>query len=90
VDKYTQEYTVLHVVRPLAGADVQRLMASVVGQRGAPAQIRSKSGLEFICEALVNWLPGVAAEPIPVAAGSLQENGYIESFQDRLRDEFLE
>ena len=37
-----------------------------------------------------NGLPGVGAKPIPVAAGSPWENGYIESFQSRLRDEFLE
>ena len=34
--------------------------------------------------------PGMGAEPIPVAAGSPWENGYIESFHSRLRDEFLE
>jgi transposase InsO family protein len=39
---------------------------------------------------LTNWLTGVGAEPIPVAAGSPWENGYIEAFHSRLRDEFLE
>jgi transposase InsO family protein len=39
---------------------------------------------------LVNWLPGVGAKPIPVAAAGPRENGYIESFHSRLRDEFLE
>jgi len=39
---------------------------------------------------LVDWLPGVGAKPIPVAAASPWENGYIESFHSRLRDEFLE
>ena len=38
----------------------------------------------------MGWLPGVGAKPIPVAAGSPWENGYIESFHSRLRDEFLE
>ena len=51
---------------------------------------RSDNGTEFICEALINWLPGVGAQSIPVAAGSPWENGYIESFHSRLRDEFLE
>jgi putative transposase len=45
---------------------------------------------EFICEALVGWLPGTGAESIPVAPASPWENGYIESFHSRLRDEFLE
>jgi transposase InsO family protein len=39
---------------------------------------------------LRNWLPRVGAESIPVAAGSPWENGYIEAFHSRLRDEFLE
>jgi transposase InsO family protein len=39
---------------------------------------------------LVNWLPGVGAKSIPVAAASPWENGYIEAFHSRLRDEFLE
>ena len=38
----------------------------------------------------MGWLPGVGAKSIPVAPGSPWENGYIESFHSRLRDEFLE
>jgi transposase InsO family protein len=49
-----------------------------------------QSSSEFICEALTGWLKGMGAEPIPVAAGSPWQNGYIESFHSRLRDEFLE
>ena len=56
----------------------------------APTRIRSDNGSEFICQALVGWLPSVGADPIPVEAGSPWENGYIESFNSRFRDEFLE
>jgi putative transposase len=90
VDEYTRECLVLHAASSLTGADVRRLVARVVGRRGAPGRIRSDNGSEFICAALVDWLPGVGTEPIPVAAGSPWENGYIESFHSRLRDEFLE
>ncbi len=38
----------------------------------------------------MDWLPGVGAKPIPVAAASPRENGSIESFHSRLRDELLE
>jgi transposase InsO family protein len=65
-------------------------VAGVIGRRGAPTRIRSDNGSEFIGAALVDWLPGVGAQSIPVAAGSPWENGYIESFHSRLRDEFLE
>ena len=79
-----------HVARTLTGAEVRRVLARVVGRRGAPTRIRSDNGSEFICEALGRWLPEKGTEPIPVAAGSPWENGFIESFHRRLRDEFLE
>jgi transposase InsO family protein len=74
----------------MTGADVRRAVARAVGRRGAPARIRSDNGSEFICEALTDWWKGVGSEPIPVEAGSPWQNGYIESFHSRLRDEFLE
>ena len=90
VDEYTQECLVLHADEPLSGGDVRRIVARVIGRRGAPPRIRSDNGSEFICEALTGWLRGAGTEPIPVAAGRPWENGYIESFHSRLRDEFLE
>jgi transposase InsO family protein len=90
VDEYTRECLVLHADGSITGADVRRIVARVIGRRGAPTRIRSDNGSEFVCEALVDWLPGVGAQPIPVAAGSPWENGYIESFHGRARDEFFE
>ena len=89
-DEYTRECLVLHADRSMTGAEVRRIVARVVGRRGAPTRIRSDNGSEFICAALVNWLPGVGAKSIPVAAGSPWENPYIESFHSRARDEFFE
>jgi putative transposase len=90
VDEYTRECLVLHAAGSMTGADVRRIVARVIGRRGAPTRIRSDNGSEFICDALVGWLRGAGSESIPVAAGSPWENGYIESFHSRLRDEFLE
>jgi transposase InsO family protein len=90
VDEYTRECLVLHADESLTGGDVRRIVARVIGRRGAPTRIRSDNGSEFICEVLTNWLPGVGAKSIPVAAASPWENGFIESFHSRLRDEFLE
>ncbi len=64
-----------HASGSLTGAEVRRILARVIGRRGAPTRIRSDNGSEFICAALVNWLPGVGAKPILVAAASLWENG---------------
>jgi putative transposase len=90
VDEYTRECLVLHAAGTITGADVRRIMARVIGRRGAPTRIRSDNGSEFVCEVLVSWLPAVGARSIPVAAASPWQNGYVESFHSRLRDEFLE
>jgi putative transposase len=90
VDEYTRECLVLHAARSITGTDVRRILAGVIGRRGAPRMIRSDNGSEFVCAALADWLPTVGTEPIPVAAGSPWQNGYIEAFHSRLRDEFLE
>jgi putative transposase len=90
VDEYTRECLALHADESIKGPDVRRIVARVIGRRGAPTRIRSDNGSEFVCTALADWLPGVGAKSIPVAPGSPWENGYIESFNSRLRDEFLE
>jgi putative transposase len=90
VDESTRECLVLHAAESMTGADVRRIMARVVGRRGSPTRIRSDNGSEFSCAALTNWWKEVGSEPIPVEAGSPWQNGYIESFHRRLRDEFLE
>ena len=68
VDEYTRECLVLHASGSLSGVEVRRILARVIGRRGAPTRIRSDNGSEFICAAMVDWLPGVGAESIPVAA----------------------
>lgn len=90
VDEYTRECLALYVARTITGADVRRVLARVMGRRGAPRRIRRDNGSEFICEALAKWLPQQGTESIPVAPGRPGENGYIESFHSRFRDEFLE
>jgi transposase InsO family protein len=90
VDEYTRECLALPVDYAVCGGDVRRVLARVIGRRGAPRRIRSDNGSEFIGEALSSWLPAKGAKPIPVAPGSPWENGYIESFNSRFRDEFLE
>ena len=76
VDEYTRECLVLHAAVSMTGAEVRRIVARVIGRRGAPTRIRSDNGSEFICDALVGWLPGVGAKSIPVAAGSPWERIY--------------
>ena len=89
VDEYTRECLALHVDASMTSADVRRVLARVIGRRGAPTRIRSDNGSEFICKALTDWYSHAGTKAIPVAAASPWENGYIESFNSRLRDEFL-
>jgi putative transposase len=90
VDEYTRECLALHVGRSLTGADVRRVLARVIGRRGAPTRIRSDNGSEFICAVLTAWLPQAGTKAIPVAPASPWENGFIESFHSRVRDEFMD
>lgn len=89
VDEYTRECLALHVGATMTGATVRRILARVIGRRGAPTRIRSDNGSEFLCQVLSDWLPQVGTHAIPVAPASPWENGFIESFHSRLRDEFL-
>jgi putative transposase len=89
VDEYTRECLALHVGASMTGADVRRVLARVMGRRGGPTRIRSDNGSEFICQVLTAWLPQTGTKAIPVAPASPWQNGFIESFHSRLRDEFL-
>ena len=78
------------VIAPsVSGEVVRRVLARVISRRGAPKRLRSDNGAEFINQALKDWLPRWGVEAIPVAPASPWENGLIESFHSRLRDEFL-
>jgi putative transposase len=89
VDEYTRECLALHADVAMTGAEVRRVLARVMGRRGGPTRIRSDNGSEFICAILTAWFPQTGTNAIPVAPASPWENGFIESFHSRLRDEFL-
>ena len=58
--------------------------------RGVPAHIRSDNGPEFVAKAVQDWIAIVGAKTAYIERGSPWENGYIESFNARLRDELLD
>jgi putative transposase len=90
VDEYTRECLALRMTKSVTGEWVRRVLGRVIARRGAPQRLRSDNGSEFICRVLHDWLPAGGTEPIPVAPASPWENGFIESFHSRLRDEFLD
>jgi len=58
--------------------------------RGVPEHIRSDNGPEFVAKAVQEWITAVGARTAYITHGSPWENGFIESFNARLRDELLD
>ena len=59
-------------------------------RRGVPGHIRSDNGPEFVAKTVQDWITAVGAKTAYIAPGSPWENGYVESFNARLRDELLD
>ena len=89
VDEYTRECLAIHVARRIEAAQVMEVMECLVGERGAPGHLRSDNGPEFVAKALRGWLERSGARTLYITPGSPWENAYCESFNSRLRDEFL-
>jgi putative transposase len=89
VDQYTRECLTLHADMALSGEKVATALDKVVALRGAPKSITVDNGTEFASKAMDHWayLNGVHLDFI--RPGRPVENGYIESFNGRLRDECL-
>ena len=68
---------------------VLETLAELFVHRGTPQYIRSDNGSEFVAQDLRDWLDKVAVNTAYIEPGSPWENGYIESFNARLRDELL-
>ena len=89
IDEYTRECLALRVARRLGSLQVIETLADVMLVRGIPEHIRSDNGPEFIAEELRKWLGKVGTKTLYIEPGSPWENGYCESFNGKLRDEFL-
>ena len=64
----------LHAAESIRGAEVRRIMARVIGRRGAPTKIRSDNGSEFICETLSGWLRRAGSEWKGLKPRALQDH----------------
>jgi transposase InsO family protein len=89
LDEYTRECHVLRADRALKSGDVLEWMGKAIQQHGAPAYLRSDNGSEFIAKAVQAWLSKNRIKTIYIDPGSPWQNGYVESFHGRLRDECL-
>ena len=89
VDEFTREALAIRVARRLTSSDVIDVLADLFLTHGTPEHIRSDQGPEFIAEAVKAWITGVGARPAYIEKASPWENGYVESFNGKLRDELL-
>ncbi len=89
VDEFTRECLAIEVARNLTSDDVLERLTWLMVLRGVPGHIRSDNGPEFTAKAVREWLGRVGARTLFIEPGSPWENGYIESFNGKLRDELL-
>ena len=89
LDEFTHESLAIRVARRLKAIDVIDVLSDLFILRGVPGHIRSDNGPEFVAKAVQEWITAVGAKTAYIAPGSPWENGYIESFNARLRDELL-
>ena len=89
VDEFTRECLAIRVGRRIKAADVIDVLADLFILRGVPGHIRSDNGPEFVATAVRAWIDGVGAQTAFIEPGSPWENGYVESFNGKLRDELL-
>jgi putative transposase len=90
IDEFTHECLAIRVGRKLKSTDVIDLLSDQFILRGAPEHIRSDNGPEFAAKAVQDWIGAVEAKTAYIERGSPWENGFIESFNARLRDELLD
>ena len=90
VDEYSRECLALVVARRLRSTDVLETLAELFMTHGVPAHIRSDNGPEFTAVLVRRWLAALAVQTLFIEPGSPWENGYVESFNGKLRDELLD
>ena len=89
LDEYTRECLRIVVERQIRSQDVIDVLSELFLLRGIPEHIRSDNGPEFTAKAVRDWLTRLEVKTLFIEPGSPWENGYIESFNGKLRDELL-
>ena len=89
MDEFTRECLAIDVARRLTSEEVLERMSDLFICRGVPAYLRSDNGSEFTARRVREWLTRVGVQTLFIEPGSPWENGYVESFNGKLRDELL-
>ena len=89
IDSFTRECLALEVDSCLSSRRVTRVLDWVIQQRGAPEAIRCDNGPEFTSRHFLSWCEDHRIRAVYIQPGRPMQNGYVESFNGRLRDECL-
>ena len=89
IDEYTRECLCIKVARKITAQDVLEELFDLIVEKGLPDHIRSDNGPEFTAKAVREWLSKIGVQTLFIEPGSPWENGYIESFNGKFRDELL-
>lgn len=89
VDEYTRECLALHVDKRITAQGVVSVLEWLFLVNGRPDYLRSDNGPEFIAKAVQGWIEEKGSKTFYIKPGSPWENAYIESFNDKFRDECL-
>ena len=89
IDEFTRECLATKVNRKLNSGDVVEELFNLLVYRGIPDYVRSDNGSEFTAKVVRNWLNRLGVKTLFIEPGSPWENGYIESFNGKMRDELL-
>ena len=90
MDEFTRECLAIEVGRKLNSTDVIEILSRLFVERGTPQYLRSDNGPEFIARKVRFWLKRVGVNTLFIEPGSPWENGYIESFNGKFRNELLD
>jgi putative transposase len=89
VDAYTRECLALEADFSLGSGRVTRVLERAIAERGRPEQVRSDNGPEFTSRKMLGWAEDWKVGLVHIEPGKPMQNGHVESFNGRLRDECL-
>lgn len=89
VDAYTRECLALEADTSLGSGRVIRVLERLIAERGAPESLRSDNGPEFTSRRMIGWVEEHKITLVHIQPGKPMQNGHVESFHGRLRDECL-
>ena len=89
IDEHTRQCLAIKVARKIRAHDVLEVLADLFARYCPPEHLRSDNGPEFTAKLVRRWLARLGVQTLYIEPGSPWENGYNESFNGTLRDEFL-